>query len=301
MTWQTQDISEIVEQIPIGVAVTLPRGTVEYANPCLCRLLDVTTAQMQGADLAQFRLPANTNLNLEIMRLLLEDKLWQGETKFRTGKEGSRQLLESVFPLRDSAQRTTHFIHFLQDLSAQQLAETLTSLAFHDSLTGLPNRNLFADRLSMAMAVAQRLHGSFALLYIDIDHFKRVNDTLGHAAGDELLRQVAARLRHCLRGIDTVARLGGDEFAVILDRISHSGLATTMVDKLITACSGVYDLAGGSPRITLSIGAALYPRDAGDTDSLLKRADAAMYRAKAAGRDGCFFAEQRAAPRYSAV
>ena len=300
MTWQTQDLSEIVEQIPIGVAVTLPRGTVEYANPCLCRLLDITAAQILGADLAQFRLPASANLDLEITRRLLNGRLWQGETKFRAGTDGSRQLLESVFPLRDSAQRTTHFIHFLQDLSAQKLAETLTSLAFYDNLTGLPNRNLFADRLSRAIAVAQRLHGSFALLYIDIDYFKRVNDTLGHDSGDELLRQMATRLRHCLRGTDTVARLGGDEFAVILDRVSRAGGAT-MTDKLIATCSGAYDLPGGSPWITLSIGVALYPHDAGDMDSLLKRADAAMYRAKAAGRNGYLFVEQRAAPQYRAV
>ena len=173
----------------------------------------------------------------------------------------------------------------MQDIGALKHAEMSSSLAFYDSLTGLPNRNLFDDRLTRAMATARRSRGSFALLYIDIDHFKRVNDTLGHDIGDELLRQIASRLRQSLRESDTVARLGGDEFAAILEHVTDARFVARTVEKLLAACSGSYEFRGSRQNVRLSVGISLYPHDAGDSGALAKYADTATYRAKATGRN----------------
>lgn len=265
--------------------MTLPLGSVEYANPHLHRMLGVDAAQISGVDLAWFRLSGSVSRHQQLKRRLLVGEPWQEETQFRTGSGDTLHALESAYPLRDSEGRVTHFIHFLQDLSLLKLSETLKSLAFYDSLTGLPNRNLFHDRLSLAMAAARRTRDGFALLSIDIDHFKLVNDSFGHDAGDELLRQIAARLQACLRTTDTVARLGGDEFVAILAQVLDPEVAAKMADKLLASCCGDYELHGNRLRVTMSIGLSLYPRDGQEADILLKRADLAMYRAKATGKN----------------
>ncbi len=283
MTWRRHDLSEVIEQIPIGVAVTLPLGTVEYANPRLLELLRADAGRVIGALLRDFRASASASRDHAIHRRLCAGASWQGETQLRTSGGDVRHVLESVFPLRDRGGRLTHFIHFLQDMGALQAAETLSSLAYYDSLTGLPNRNLFNDRLSRAIAAARRRHGGFSLLYVDVDRFKEVNDTRGHDVGDDLLRQVAARLQRSLRKIDTVARLGGDEFVVILDQVCDDAHAAKIAAKLLAACSGEYQLQGSTCNVTLSLGISRYPRDAIEMESLLRCADKAMYRAKASG------------------
>ncbi len=285
MTWQRHELSQVIEHIPIGVVVTLPAGTIEYANPRLHRMLGLDPARISGADLARFRLSGGVSRREQMKRGLLAGKAWQEETQFRTASGDTLHVLESVCPLRDAEGRVTHFIHFLQDLSFLKLSESLRSLAFYDSLTGLPNRNLFHDRLSLAMATARRTRDGFALLCIDIDHFKLVNDSFGHDAGDELLRQIAARMRASLRNTDTLARMGGDEFVAILEQILDPELAAKMAEKLLASCRGDYELRGHRVRVTMSVGLSLYPRDGQEADGLLKRADLAMYRAKATGKN----------------
>jgi diguanylate cyclase (GGDEF)-like protein len=189
-------------------------------------------------------------------------------------------------------------MHFLQDLSLLKLSETLKNLAFYDSLTGLPNRNLFHDRLALAMATARRTRHGFAVLSVDIDRFKRVNDSFGHDAGDELLRQIAARMQACLRKTDTVARMGGDEFVAILEQVLDPELAAKMADKLLAGCCGDYELRGNRLRVTMSVGLSLYPRDGQEADILLKRADLAMYRAKATGKNRYQLRDPGPARRY---
>lgn len=301
MTWQKHSFTKVIEQLPIGVAVTLADGTIEYANPCLRRLLGLGSAQLTRTDLAQFRAAGAVPSREEIGRSQLGGLSWQGETQIRTQQGEARHVLESVCPLCDEAGSITHFIHFMQDISALKHTEMLSGLAFYDSLTGLPNRNLFDDRLARAMAAAQRTRSGFALLYIDIDRFKRVNDTLGHDAGDELLRQLASRLRQSLRESDTVARLGGDEFVAIVEQVAAARVAARVVEKLLADCSGRYELRGSERMVTLSVGVSLYPGDGGDAESLLKCADTAMYRAKAAGRNGYQLREPRCADQYRAA
>jgi diguanylate cyclase (GGDEF)-like protein/PAS domain S-box-containing protein len=161
----------------------------------------------------------------------------------------------------------------------------LEYLAHYDSLTGLPNRGLFRDRLGQAMARAERLHQSLALMFLDLDRFKVINDTLGHAIGDQLLRAVGLRLRSSVRAEDTVARLGGDEFTVLMERISAPGDATTVAQKILAALSPPFNIGGREIFATASIGITVYPQDPGDMDGLLINADSALYAAKQAGRN----------------
>jgi diguanylate cyclase (GGDEF)-like protein/PAS domain S-box-containing protein len=172
------------------------------------------------------------------------------------------------------------------DITEHKLTEErIRHIAHHDSLTGLPNRLLFNDRLDQAISLAKRDSHRFALLYLDLDKFKPVNDALGHAAGDELLQSVAARMRRELRESDTIARIGGDEFAVILPLIGRREEAQTVAVKLTAALAAPFRLGdqGNSATISSSIGIALYPADGADADALVRAADAAMYRAKQAG------------------
>lgn len=162
-------------------------------------------------------------------------------------------------------------------------------LAHHDGLTDLPNRTLFQDRLAQGLEHARRNSQMLGVLFLDLDHFKKINDTLGHAVGDELLVQVAARLRGCVRASDTVARVGGDEFTILLPEIARVEDATTVADKIMQTLESPITIGSHDLTISVSIGATLYPSDGEDADSLMKRADAAMYRAKEQGGATCHF------------
>lgn len=169
------------------------------------------------------------------------------------------------------------------------MEERLSYAANHDPLTRLPNRTLFQERLTRAIARASRNHNLVALLFIDLDRFKQVNDTMGHLAGDMLLQQVAERLSSCIRQGDTVARLSGDEFTIILEDVQDPRDAAVVGHKVLRLLQEPVALTGGEAHISSSIGVSLYPTDAGDPQTLLKLADAAMYRAKHLGRNSCQF------------
>jgi diguanylate cyclase (GGDEF)-like protein/PAS domain S-box-containing protein len=174
----------------------------------------------------------------------------------------------------------------LRDITMRRLAEAqIRSLAYHDSLTGLPNRILFGDRLTMAIAQANRQGQIVALLFIELDRFKSINDSLGHSIGDKLLRAVAKRIQSCVREGDTVARLGGDEFTLLFSGLEQSSDATAAAEKVLRALRQPFALDGHELFITASIGVGLYPDDGTDVDTLLKTSDVAMYRAKHQGGD----------------
>jgi diguanylate cyclase (GGDEF)-like protein len=165
-------------------------------------------------------------------------------------------------------------------------SEQIEHLAYHDALTGLPNRNLFLDHLRLALALATRDRRGVAVLFLDLDRFKTINDSLGHASGDELLRTVASRLRGGLRQGDTVARLGGDEFTVLLPEAGEERDVIRVAEKLLGMIRQPLTLQGREIVVTGSVGLSLFPRDGGVPEELLKRADIAMYQAKQRGRDG---------------
>jgi diguanylate cyclase (GGDEF)-like protein len=166
------------------------------------------------------------------------------------------------------------------------LEEKLKTLATHDSLTGLPNRALFDDRLGMALSLATRSKQIIGVMMIDMDYFKDINDTLGHAAGDEYLRTVAERLELCVRKCDTAARLGGDEFVILLNQISSCDDVLIVARRIVDAFREPLTIGGASRRATFSMGISLFPLHAQCATELLKLADDAMYRVKKNGRDG---------------
>ncbi len=168
---------------------------------------------------------------------------------------------------------------------AEAMTEELRHIAQHDPLTGLPNRALFNDRLNRELARANRQHGRFAMVFIDLDHFKPINDTFGHDVGDQALRQVARQLQDCVRAADTVGRLGGDEFVVLLAELSDTDAILAIAEKLHRAVHQPFIVSGQELSISCCIGVAVYPDDGTDALSLIKNADDAMYRAKEAGRD----------------
>lgn len=170
-------------------------------------------------------------------------------------------------------------------IERKRIQDKLAYYAHYDSLTGLPNRTLFRERLGRALVRAARHDFIFALMFIDLDGFKEVNDALGHDMGDELLIEVGKRIKQCVRESDTVARLGGDEFTVILEEIHNRDDARTVAQKLIDALSSPIDLDGEQVRVSASIGITLYPADDVTEVNLLKKADTAMYRAKDLGRN----------------
>ena len=176
-----------------------------------------------------------------------------------------------------------------QYLARKAIERDLAFVATHDTLTGLPNRSMFGERLSQAIARAGRHERTLALLFVDLDGFKPVNDLRGHATGDLLLREIADRLRECLREGDTVARQGGDEFVVLIEEYETEGRLVGVAQKVIDAVARPFDVDGTPVRVTASIGISTYPDDATDAETLLRQADAAMYRAKAHGRNGFQF------------
>ncbi len=190
----------------------------------------------------------------------------------------------TISPLRIG--NAWHFSAFVRDITERQNNEArIRYLAFHDTLTVLPNRALFLDRLEQALHSCRRTSKALAVLFIDLDRFKEINDTLGHAVGDELLRQVASRFQALLREEDTVARLGGDEFVILLPRIGTGRDAAQTASRAIHAITGPFNVLGHELHITTSIGISLFPKDGDDADALLKHADAALYQAKDHGRN----------------
>ena len=189
-------------------------------------------------------------------------------------------------PIRSPDGTTTGYICLIRDITERKRAEEeLEYMATHDSLTGLPNRTLFTDRLTMALAQARRSQKTLAVMLLDLDYFKNVNDTLGHSVGDQLLSLVGNRLRELLRRGDTVSRVGGDEFLLLLPEIARIEDATTTAQKILEAFRTSFVFDDHELHITTSIGIAIFPDDGDDADTLMKNADIAMYRAKDKGRN----------------
>jgi diguanylate cyclase (GGDEF)-like protein/PAS domain S-box-containing protein len=206
----------------------------------------------------------------------------------RDGVESA--IEESSAPIHDRHGQVTGAVMVFHDVStARAMTLQLAYLAQHDSLTDLPNRALLNDRMNRAVSMAQRHHTALAVLHIDLDRFKHINDSMGRLVGDRLLRSIAERLTACARASDTVSRLGGDEFVVLLPEVAHANAAAVCGEKLLQAVKLHHVLDGHELHITASIGIVLYPEDGTDVETLLHNADSAMYEAKDLGRDNYQF------------
>jgi diguanylate cyclase (GGDEF)-like protein/PAS domain S-box-containing protein len=206
-------------------------------------------------------------------------------------RDGLESAIEdSTAPIHDRHGRVTGAVMVFHDISAARtLALKLAYYGQHDSLTDLPNRILLNDRLTHAISVAQRHQASLAVLYLDLDRFKHINDSLGHPVGDRLLQSVALRLSQCVRASDTVSRLGGDEFVILLAEIAQAQDAAACADKLLQSIRLPYVLESHELHVTASIGIGIYPGDGTDVETLLQNADSAMYEAKDRGRNNYQF------------
>ncbi|WP_157272522.1 putative bifunctional diguanylate cyclase/phosphodiesterase [Azonexus hydrophilus] len=219
-----------------------------------------------------------------------EKSFWQGEIWDRRKDGGVYPKWLSVSVIRDDQGDIRYHVAHFTDVSTERATEAkIHYMAHHDMLTGLNNRFSLKDRLEHALAVARRESARVALLFIDLDRFKVINDTLGHHVGDELLIHVSRRLRQCVRESDLVARLGGDEFVVMLSGIEHSSSVAMVAEKLVMRVAEPYPVGAHTLYTTPSIGIAIYPMDGEDGETLMRNADAAMYHAKSAGRNNFQF------------
>ncbi len=222
----------------------------------------------------------------QLWEVLSKTDLWKGELcdKRKDGSTFSAQ--HTISAVRDSTGQITHYIDLFRDISEKkQQEEYIRNLAHYDQLTGLPNRALFIDRLKQSIYRARRKHQNIGLMFIDLDRFKYVNDTLGHDAGDELLAKVAERLNETVREQDTVSRLGGDEFTIILEELAAPEDSVLVADKLIQHLCQPLDIKGHEMVVGASVGISTFPLHGDDQDTLIKCADTAMYHAKESGRN----------------
>ncbi|MBZ0070720.1 MAG: EAL domain-containing protein [Gammaproteobacteria bacterium] len=286
-------LASALDQTADSVIITDRAGRIEYVNPAFVQ----TTGFSRDEVVGQMSSVVKSGRHDADFYTRMWDTIARGEV-FRDifinhRRNGDIYYEEkTISPVRDPLSgEITHYVSTGKDISERmQTQQRLDHLAHHDPLTDLPNRLLLSNRLTRAMARAARHGRQLAVLFLDLDRFKQINDTLGHGAGDRLLRAVASRLEKCLRQGDTVARMGGDEFAILLEDIARNDDVLPILDKIMAAMHNPVGLEGYEFFLSFSIGISLYPQDGEHADILLRNADTAMYRAKADGRSGfCFY------------
>lgn len=286
-----------LDSIGDAVICTDARGNITFLNPVAERMTGWSLREAAGRPLAEsFRI---TDASTGEPAADPTKKAAAGQARLTrlpancilTRRDGHQIFIEdSVGPILDRAGRPAGAVLVFRDVTlARALAEKLTHLAEHDSLTGLPNRLLLNDRLSQAIAHAARRTGSIAVLFMDLDGFKHINDSLGHQTGDNLLRSVSTRLLRCVRAPDTISRQGGDEFVLLLLDLHHPAEAAITAKRLLEAVAEPHDLGTQELHITASIGISVYPDDGLEAETLIKNADTAMYQAKEQGRQSFRF------------
>ncbi|MFZ6722811.1 ABC transporter substrate-binding protein [Undibacterium sp. Ji49W] len=280
-------LSSAIEHSPTSVIITDANSVIEYVNPHFTTETGYSAEEVIGKkpDILQSG-QVKPETYKAMWQQLLRGEEWTGELINRR-KNGELYWEEAhIAPVKNTAGKTTHYVAVKVDVSERKLVnDKLAYLAHHDSLTNLPNRILFFERLAQGLALAKRNKTRLALMYIDLDRFKPVNDTFGHAVGDVLLQQAAERMKRCLRDSDTVGRIGGDEFVALTLNVNDEQSAGVLAEKIRTALSAPFMIAEHTHLISASIGIAIYPDHGLSELELAKKADMAMYAAKANGRN----------------
>jgi len=282
----------ILESIQEGYFELDLAGNYTFVNEANCRFLGYTKEELVGMNYRQHTDEENAK------------KLYQPYRElYRTGKpietlevesfrkDGIKVIYEtSISLMRDSKGKSIGFRGVSRDITERKRAEEkIQYMATHDSLTELPNRLMFSQLINHAIQAARRYQRQFAVLFIDLDRFKVINDTMGHEAGDQLLQEIAIRLKQTMRTVDIVARLGGDEFVILIEEISDSSQAATVSRNILATIIKPITIKGQECHITASIGISVFPKDAEDEQSLMKNADIAMYLAKEEGKNNYQF------------
>ncbi|HUW50647.1 MAG TPA: EAL domain-containing protein [Sulfuricella sp.] len=286
--------AKVFESSTAGIVITDTAGHILNVNAAFTRITGYRLAEIRGATPRLLKSGRHDDtFYREMWESLLETGHWQGEiwNKRKNGEIYPEWM--SVGNVKNDQGETTHFVGTFSDITQRKAAEErINYLAHHDALTGLPNRTLLNDRIGQTLAACQYQHHKAALLLIDLDRFKNINESLNHDFGDHLLQLVAERLGGCIRALDTLARSGGDEFVVLMSEVHNLGEISVMAKAILTAMNQPFQVEGQEIIITSSIGISVYPDDGDDTQTLLKNADVAMYRAKEQGRNNCQFYTQ---------
>ncbi len=277
--------AKVFESSREAIFVTDPEQRIVTCNPVAERLTGRALNALQGlAARSLFTVPPQSSWQAELDCALEQQGYWEGETWLRQADGTTTTLLVSWVVLREAQGAMLNHVLFVRDLSEKLAAQQrIEQLAYTDALTGLPNRLLLTDRVHHAIRLSERSHAPFAILFLDLDRFKSINDSLGHLFGDRVLVEIASRLQHCLRQTDTLCRLGGDEFVIHLHEADALGAEHT-AQRIIDTVTHPITLQDMSFNLSCSVGISMYPQDGKTLDELVQHADTAMYQVKERGK-----------------
>lgn len=283
--------TKVLESSAEGIMISDAAGRIVTVNHAFTRITGFQPQEAVGQDITLARSDQHEPEFYEALWATLRaDGHWEGEIWSRRRNGEAYPQWISITAVHNEQNEVTHYVGLFSDITERKKAEErIQHLAHYDALTNLPNRLLLAERFAQAAEHARAESGRLALLFLDLDRFKEVNDSFGHDTGDNLLRDVADRLRRCMRGSDTVARMGGDEFIVLLPGVNSGDDAVRVIRKFLNELHKPLNVHGHQFTVTASIGVTLYPGDGQDLGTLIKNADIAMYQAKASGRNAYRF------------
>ncbi len=284
---QVQLAAKVYLNITDGILITEANGRIVSVNPAMCSVTGYSAEELVGENPSLLKSNRHDeDFYRALWQAIGEDGYWQGEMWNRR-KNGNLILFrETISAIRDEQGRLQNYVAVLTDITeAKQSEELIRHQAHHDPLTLLPNRALFMDRLRHQIAYAKRNDSALAVLFVDLDGFKAINDELGHEAGDDLLKEAAVRFKNCMRASDTLARLGGDEFTAVIGDLDGVEGVSQVVRKMLFQIALPFRFGSNERHISASIGIALFPADGHDAIALVKTADKAMYQAKRNGKN----------------
>jgi len=279
--------AQVYESTVEGIVITDPAANIVSVNPAFSRITGYNAEEVIGKNPRILKSGKHDEaFYREMWNRLLTEGQWSGEiwNKRKNGELYAQQV--SISAVKDNNGKLTEYVAVTFDITEQKRKEEIIRfMAYHDHLTGLPNRNTFNNLLGAELANAKRYRHKSAVMFLDLDGFKNVNDTCGHGVGDELLKEVSKMLKASVRESDTVARMGGDEFTILLPRIKGDDDARKVANKIISLFSKPIEIEMYKLSIGTSIGMAVYPEDGDDPETLVRHADEAMYRAKQGGKN----------------
>ncbi|MGZ8251917.1 MAG: PAS domain S-box protein [Methylophilaceae bacterium] len=286
----TSNFHGAFQDAPIGMMLVDLEWKITRVNRSICDMLGYTEAELLTKTFQEITHPEDIGTDLDLVRQMIAGDIndYRLEKRYFHKDGHVIWMLLSASLLKDQNRIPAHFIFHIQDISEyKKIQKQISEYAYQDPLTNLPNRRLLQDRLNLALTHARRYKRHMGIMFLDIDHFKAVNDTHGHAFGDELIKAVANRLSDCVRSADTVCRLGGDEFVIVISEIANQHDISVVADKILKSTSQPIVIEGIEAHVTMSVGAVIYDADSDDNvDTLMKKADQALYEMKREGRNG---------------
>jgi diguanylate cyclase (GGDEF)-like protein/PAS domain S-box-containing protein len=291
-------LTQAITQMANAVAITGVDGRIAWVNDAFCQMSGYARNDLIGATPSILKSgKQSAEFYAALWQQVLSGKVWEGKIVDARKDQSLYIADQTITPLRDADGIIRHFVAVQHDVTQhERRRERDRFLALHDALTGLPNRAFLRESIRKTISSASRNEQLLAVMFIDLDGFKAVNDGYGHLVGDQLLAAVAERLRKALRQADTVARVGGDEFVALAVGLDHRAGAAGLAKKLVDALTSPFVVRGNQLSVGASVGIAMFPADGSDGDALVNNADLAMYRAKLEGGKRYHFFEQDGEP-----